>query len=132
MTLQELKAKADPILADFWTALKTKQDAYFAKRGKYFQLLVSPASTVIEGVDSTFTVRKAGDEKFALDVDFSWSTKIPFQIQVDEWVGEKDDIGFSMTARVELQTGDIYTRTRNSRNEDTGWVKYVEPPIIQK
>lgn len=40
MTLLELKAKADPILADFWVALKNKQDAYFAWY-KYVPLILA-------------------------------------------------------------------------------------------
>jgi hypothetical protein len=126
MTLLELKAKADPILVNFWTALKKKQDAYFAKHGKYFQLLVSPTTEVIDGADSTFTVRKPTDEKYVVDVDFAWATKIPFQIEVHEWVGVKDDIGYVAIVTVEVN-GEKYRRTRNSRNEDSGWFKYIEP-----
>lgn len=126
MTLAELKAKADPILTDFWVALKAKQDAYFAKHGKYFQLLVSPTTNVVDGVDSTFTVRKPSDEKFVLDVDFEWATKIPFQIEVHEWNGKTK----GYTARVLVVVGtDTYKRERNSDNKDSGWYKYV-PMVI--
>lgn len=124
MTLLELRQKADPILVDFWTALKKKQNAYFAKHGKYFQLLVSPTDEVVDGADSTFTVRKPSDEKYVVDVDFAWATKIPFQIEVHEWVGE--DKGY--VAHVKVKVGeDTYCRSRNSRNEDTGW--YKQNPI---
>lgn len=40
-TLQQIRDKADVVLANFWQALTIKQDAYFAKHGKYFQLLVT-------------------------------------------------------------------------------------------
>jgi len=123
MTLAELKQKADPVLVDFWTALKTKQNAYFTKHGKYFQLLVSPTEDVVDGANSDFTVRKPSDEKYEVDVSFSWATKIPFQIEVHEWVGE--DKGY--TAIVTAKIGeDTYRRTRNSKNEDSGWYKVIE------
>jgi len=128
VTLLEIRDKADAILTQFWVALKVKQDAYFAKHGKYFQLLISPTTEVIDGVDSAFTVRNPTDEKFFVDVDFVWATKIPFQIEVHEWVGQ--DKGY--TANVKVKIGeDTYCRSRNSRNEDTGWYKQVLP-IIQK
>jgi hypothetical protein len=125
MTLLELKQKADPILVDFWVALKAKQDAYFTKHGKYFQLLVSPTTEVIDGADSTFTIRKPTDEKYEVDVSFSWASKIPFQIEVHEWVGEKDDKGYMVIVNVSVGK-DIYRRIRNSKNEDTNWFK-LEP-----
>lgn len=125
MTLLELKQKADPILANFWVALKTKQDAYFAKHGKYFQLLVSPTAEVLDGVDSDFVVRKPSDEVHVVDVDFAWESKIPFQIEVHEWVGADNDSGY--TALVKVKVGvDEYRRSRNSNNVDSGWYK-VEP-----
>jgi hypothetical protein len=122
MTLLELKQKADPILADFWVALKAKQEAYFVKHGKYFQLLVSPTTEVIDGIDSAFIVRKPSDEKFLVDVDFAWATKIPFQIEVHEWVGAGDDKGYMAIVTVKVGE-DIYQRTRNSNAVDSGWYK---------
>jgi hypothetical protein len=128
MTLAELRDKADARLATFWTALVTKEEAYFAKHGKYFQLLVTPETNVVDGVDSDFTTRHPSDEPYQIDVDFQWATKIPFNIRVDEWVGEKEDKGFE--AHVKVMVGeDTYCRIRNSKNEDTGWFKYVEPAI---
>ena len=125
MTLLELKQKADPILLNFWTTLKARQEAYFAKHGKYFQLLVSPTTEVIDGADSTFTVRKPTDEKFLVDVDFAWATKIPFQIEVHEWVGVKDDKGYTAIVSVNVGT-DTYRRERNSKNIDSGWYKVIK------
>jgi len=122
MTLAELRDKADAKLVQFWQLLTTKQDAYFAKHGKYFQLLVSPTDSVVDGVDSDFTVRHPSDEPYQVDVDFPWTDKIPFQIEVHEWVG--DDKGYTAYVTIELPNGDIYKRSRNSRNEDSGWYKY--------
>ena len=127
MTLLELKQKANPILLNFWTTLEARQEMYFAKHRKYFQLLVSPTTTVTDGVDSTFIVRKASDEMHIIDVDFTWATKIPFQIEVHEW-GNKNEHGY--VALVKVKVGlDEYRRERNSKNVDTGWYKY-NPLII--
>lgn len=127
MTLSELRNKADPILADFWQTLKTRQDAYFAKHGKYFQLLVSPTDKVSDGVDSNFTIRKPSDEKYEVDVTVPWSTKIPFQIEVHEWVGS--DKGYIAVVTAEVN-GNTYKRSRDSKGEDSGWYKYVEPVTL--
>jgi len=111
MTLTELRDKADAKLATFWSALVTKQNAYHAKHGKFFQLLVSPENAVVDGADSDFTTRNPSDERFAVDVDFAWTEKIPFNITVDEWVGN-GIVGFKATVVVELPNGDRYTRSR--------------------
>ncbi len=124
MTLLELKAKADPVLANFWQTLQTRQETYFAKHGKYFQLLVSPTNKVSEGVDSDFTVRKPSDEKYEVDVTVPWSTKIPFQIEVHEWVGK--DKGYIAVVTAEVN-GNTYKRSRDSKGDDSGWYKYEEP-----
>jgi len=110
MTLAKLRDKADAKLATFWSALVTKQNAYHAKHGKYFQLLVSPENAVVDGIDSGFTIRHPSDELHQLDVDFSWTEKMPFQIRVDEYVGRTH--GFRATVWVQLVNGDVYTRSR--------------------
>lgn len=126
MNLKQLKTKADAKLVDFWQLLTTKQDAYHAKHGKYFQLLVT--DNVVDGVDTTWELRTPNDEKHTIDVDFNFNSPVPFSISVDEWV-DKDTQGYSATATVELPTGDKYTRTRHNDNTDTGWSKVIEEVI---
>ena len=123
MILLEYKQKANAILVNFWGALKTKQDAYFAKHGKYFQLLISPNSDVVDGVDSDYIIVNPSDEKHLADMEFLWVTKIPFQISVDEWVGET--VGYSATVTA-FVNGKRYKRRRDSDNSDTGWFEYLE------
>jgi len=122
MTLQELQTKADATLAEFWQLLSTKQDAYFAKHGKYFQLLVT--DPVVDGVDTTWELRTPSDEKHAIDVDFNFNSPVPFQISVDEWAGET--VGYSATATVELPDGRKFKRSRNSEQVDSGWYQFEE------
>ena len=78
-TLTQIRDKADAKLVEFWTALVPKQEAYKAKHGKYFQLLVT--NTVVDGVDTTFEVRKPNDELHVVDVDFTFSSQIPFHFR---------------------------------------------------
>ena len=125
MTLAELRDKADAKLVTFWQLLTAKQDAYFAKHGKYFQLLVSPETKVVDGADSDFTLRHPSDEPYQVDVDFPWTDKIPFNIRVDEWVGA--DKGYTAVVEVELPDGRRFTRSRNSKNVDSGWSEIIEP-----
>lgn len=127
-TLTQIRNKADAKLADFWVLLQEKQSNYFAKNGKYFQLLISPNQKVTDGIDSQFQLRQPSDERFDLDVNFTWSDTIPFQISVDEWV-RGEEAGYSATVRVELLNGRVFMRTRTNTNEDTGWYKYIDIKI---
>ena len=124
-TRKQIRYKADTKLSEFWSVLTMKQDTYFAKHGKYFQLLVT--NRVIDGVDFSFETRTPFDEKNPQDADLTFQSKIPFQIQVDEWV-DKDDAGYSATVFIEMLSGDIYTRTRTNLNADSGWSLYIEEP----
>ena len=121
-TLKQIRSKADTKLAEFWSVLTVKQDAYFAKHGKYFQLIVT--SPVVDGADTTFEVKHPNDELHLVDVDFSFTSPIPFQIRVYEWMG-RGEAGYSATVYVELLNGDIYTRSRNNLNVDSGWSKVI-------
>ena len=125
-TLQQIRDKADAKLAEFWPILVLKQDAYFAKYGKYFQLRIT--SKVIDGIDTIFEVKTPSDEKYPQDADLTFSSPIPFQIQVDEWVNNNGS-GYSGTVHVELLNGDVYTRTRNNLKVDTGWNKVISEII---
>lgn len=119
MTLTELKAKAEPILTDFWQTLREYENSYFAKHGHYFQLLDS--NTVVDGVDTDIVIRVPSDAQNTLDMLNSYSTKVPFKLRVDVSDGPT---GQWYTAHVEAVVGgNLYVRERNSRNEDTGWYK---------
>lgn len=122
-TLKQIRDKADAKLAEFWSLLSQKQDGYFSKHGKYFQLLVT--DEVVDGVDTTFEVRKPSDEKYAVDVDIDFNSPLPFTIQVDEWTKGKE-AGYSATVWIKLSSGDMYTRTREHTGQDTGWSKYTK------
>ena len=126
MTLNQLRNKANAKLTEFWQLLSARQDAYHAKHGKYFQLLIT--DRVVDGADTTFVVRKPNDEKHAVDVDFEFNSPVPFQISVDEWVG-KGETGYSATATIELPDGRKFTRTRHSDNTDTNWNEVIEEEI---
>lgn len=121
MTLTQLRNKADAVLANFWVELQAKQDAYFAKHGKYFQLLIT--DDVVDGVDTAFMVRTPNDELHAIDVDFTFNSPVPFSISVDEWVG--DTRGYSATATVQLPDGRKFRRSRDINNVDSGWNEVI-------
>lgn len=137
MTLASLKTKANAKLVDFWGLLLPKQESYFLKHGKFFQLLVT--DPVVDGADTTFQIRKPNDELHAVDVDFTFNSPIPFQISVDEWIG--DESGFSVTVVVELPDGKKYTRNRTAvpifvsgvitdwTSETSNWALVVEQTL---
>lgn len=116
-TLQQVRDKANAKLATFWSALQTREDAYFVKHGKYFQLIVGSALTV-DGEDTPFSVVLPSDEPYVVDIDTSWSDTVPFKIQVHEWVG--NDRGYTAYVSV-LHGTDEYQRRRDSQNNDSNW-----------
>lgn len=124
-TLKQIRDKADAKLVQFWTLLQARQNAYYAKHGKYFQLLISPSVIPVGGDDTDFEVRIAENELNVIDVDFPWSSKVPFQIKVDDWVRKKsNDRGYRAFVWIALPNGEIYHRNRKSNGRDTGWYKW--------
>ena len=111
MTLAELQTKANAKLADFWTLLQTKQEVFFLKHGRYFQLITSPPNEVIDGADSAFSLTHPSDESFTVDVDFPWADLIPFQIEVSPYQGPTGS-GYTAIATVKLPNGKVYRRSR--------------------
>lgn len=126
-TLAQIRTKANNKLATFWTTLQEKQDAYYAKHNKYFQLLVSPLDAVVDGLDSDYVVRVPNDEQHVADRTFSFTEKIPFQIRVDEWTGET--AGYTATVTVELLDGRQFRRSRGSDGADTDWFEIATEQI---
>lgn len=123
-TLAQIRDKADTKLAKFWVALQSKQDAYFAKHGKYFQLLVTPSSYVVDGVDSDFINQVPNDEKFVIDREFAFAEKMPFQIEVHEWVVGKE-AGYRAHVYVQLLDGRVFSRNRDNSQVDSGWFEVI-------
>lgn len=124
-TLLQVRDKANAKLATFWSALQVRQDAYFAKHGKYFQLLAG-SNLTLDGADTPFSVVSPPDEKYVVDIDTSWSDVVPFKIEIREWYGGKQGAGYKGIVTINYQ-GTLYRRTRTSTGEDTGWSIYTEP-----
>lgn len=117
-TLNQVRQKANDKLATFWQALSTRQDAYFAKHGKYFQLLAGSELT-LDGADTAFTVVSPSDEAHVVDIDYNWSDTVPFQIEVHEWGGP---LGYGYRAIATINhEGTLYRRERDNSNADTNW-----------
>lgn len=116
MTLTEITDKADAQVTPFWAELITRQDAYYTKHGKYFQLLRSPQTKVVDGADNDFSTTHPSDESKQTDVQFNWVSKIPFNISIHTYasVGEQ---GYRAEVSIELPNGDIYTRNRKFRDQ---------------
>lgn len=124
-SLAQIRTKADEKLTTFWQALSSRQDVYFAKHGKYFQLLVT--APVVDGADTAWELRTPSDELHALDVGFTFNSPIPFSISVDEWVG--DTVGYSVTATIKLLDGRIFSRKRDSNQVDSDWFEVLNVAI---
>jgi hypothetical protein len=125
-TLQEVRDKANAKLATFWGALQTREDAYFAKHGKYFQLLVGSTLTQ-DGADTTFSVVSPSDEAHLVDIDTSWSDTVPFQIEVHEWGGGYAGTGYKAIATIK-HNDTLYRRERDSNQVDTNWYEFNITP----
>jgi len=126
-TLKQVRDKADAKLAQFWSTLQIKQNAYHAKHGKYFQLLVTGGRGVENAEEHDFVKRVPDDEPHAIDVNFPWTDKLPFEISVSEWVGP-NGIGYQATVMVDFK-GKTYSRSRDSDQNDTGWFEVIEEEL---
>jgi hypothetical protein len=122
-TLQQVRDKANAKLSTFWSALQTRQNAYFAKHGKYFQLRAG-SNLTLDGGDTAFSVVSPSDEKHTIDIDYAWSDTVPFQIRIDEWVGVGNDRGYRAMVTINHE-GTLYRRTRDSNNVDSGWYQVI-------
>ncbi len=121
MTLSDFKQVAVPTFDSFWETLVAKEKDYFTKHGKYFQLIISPSSKVSNGVATPFEVNFNLEEKFSTDIDFSFTSKIPFQIEVWENFGGDQPVGFMAVATAEVD-GVTYTRRKHSSDgKDEDW-----------
>jgi hypothetical protein len=120
-TLTEIRDKANTRLTSFWQNLVPKQDAYFAKHGKYFQKLVT--NQPIDGLEVDWSDNTPIDEKNPADSVITVNDgKLPFAISIDEWV-DNDGAGWSATCTIQLKNGTQYQRTRDNQNNDTNWFK---------
>jgi hypothetical protein len=124
-TLQQIRTKANDKLAEIWPNLQARQDAYFAKHGKYFQLLAGSALT-LDGADTAFTVQLPSDELYAIDINTAWSETVPFQLEVHEWRS-----GYLAIVTINHE-GTLYRRMRKNTNEDTGWSVLLDPLTATK
>lgn len=122
-TLIQIRDKANAKLTTFWSALQIRQDAYFAKHGKYFQLLAGSDLT-LDGMNTDFMVRPPSDEKFVIDIDTAWSDTVPFKIEVHEWVGANSGVGYIAIVTINYQ-GTLYRRTRTSTGIDSNWSIFI-------
>lgn len=128
MTLNQLKTKADTVLLDIWTAIVNKEDAYFAKHGRYFGLNWTPATPVVDGVDTDLGELQKPSRFFdEADVSFPVNYKTPFQIQIIRHDGPEGQ-GYTAWARATLPNGDVYMRSkgRGAHSQDNPWFKYED------
>ncbi|MCK5019751.1 MAG: hypothetical protein KAS32_22020 [Candidatus Peribacteraceae bacterium] len=125
-TLKQIKDKANAKLSVFWVELSAKQDAYFAKHGKYFGFNWTPSLSVVDGVDSNFgKLQRPSKNHIAEDISFDITSKLPFQIRVIRHHGG-DGHGYTAWVRVKLTNGDVYMRSkgRGAHFTNNAWFKY--------
>ena len=129
-TLIQIRNKVDTFLADLWVSkLVPKQEAYFARHGRYAQVLISPEALVSDGAESIFVKRPPSDEKNPNDFDFTIDVPIPMQIVID--THDRGELhGFTVTATVEV-LGKKYSRSKNYKfgGVDAGWHETINEEI---
>ena len=125
-TLVQIRDKANAKLAELWPVLQAKQDAYFAKHGKYFGLRWSPEAVVADGVDTEFVLNRPSRAHIAEDVTWG-SEQVPFQLQVFRLNQDTPQETYQAFIRVELLNGDKWERNRTQNNVDSGWYQLIEP-----
>jgi len=126
MTLTQLRNKANTVLTSFWTELASREEVYFAKHGRYFQLLASPDTIVDDGADSTFQTKLAAYEDKIADIQLAFASAIPFQIQVHQLTG--GEVGYMGIVQI-THNGKTYRRDRYSDGKDTGWIDITDDKL---
>jgi hypothetical protein len=130
MTLQEIKTKVDNFLADLWVnKIVPKQEAYFAKHGRYAQVLTSPEIMPADDTEGTYVKRPPSDEQNPADFEFEIATPIPAQLEIHTH-DKGNQHGFTAHVWVEVQ-GKIYHRAKNYQfgGEDVAWHEVINEEI---
>jgi hypothetical protein len=128
MTLAEIRTKVDNWLADKWVnVIVPKEQAYFAKHGRYFGMNWSPVAEVTDGTDTAFVFNQPSRFFVAQDVDVTFPS-IPFQLQIICHDGPTGK-GFTGWAKVKLLNGDVYLRSQGygEYGETNPWFKFIPP-----
>lgn len=121
-TLKQIRDKVDAFLADLWVnKIVPKQEAYFAKHGRYAQVLISPENIPADDAEGTFVKRPPSDEQFAADFEFTIDAPIPASIEIH--IHDRgDEHGFTAHVWV-VVLGKTYHRAKNYRfgGPDVPW-----------
>lgn len=129
--LIQIRNKVDTFLADLWVnTLVPKEGAYFAKHGRYAQVLVSPTTIVADDGTGTFVKRPPSDEQFASDFTFEIVSPVPAQIEI---VNHDNGANHGFTAHVYVVVlGKTYHRAKNYKfgSLDIPWHEVVPINII--
>lgn len=125
-TLVQIRNKVDTFLADLWVnTILPKEEVYFAKHGRYAQILVSPVTRVADDATAVFTKRPPSDESFAADFEFTLAAPIPAQIEIHAHVGP---LGAGFVAHVYVEVlGKLYHRAKahGQHGSDVAWHEVV-------
>lgn len=124
-TLNQIKTKVDAFLADLWTnRIVPKQEAYFAKHGRYFGLRVTSASVPTDDVDVVAEKNIDPNEPHPEDYDFTIPSPLPCVLSVHQ----HGAAGFTATVVVKV-LDKMYSRQKSygSINNDRAWHEVVTP-----
>lgn len=121
---EKIQRKSDKVLDKFWKSLQLKQELYYKKNGKYFQLLLSPDVKLVDGDEKDFEFRPPSDKALDVDMQFPQLEKLPFQVRVHEWVGQEQS-GYRAVLNQDIN-GVEYTRDLDSDGNDSGWLEVIE------
>lgn len=125
-TLQEVRTTVDSFLADLWVKkIVPKEEEYFAKHGRYAQVLLSPNTPVKDGGVGTFSLRAPYYEKNIADFHFSIETPVPMEIEIHQHQ-RRGEFGFTAYAFVEFK-GKRYRRSKNYKfgTVDIPWQEVI-------
>lgn len=121
-TLAQIRTKVDYFLADLWVnEIVPKEEAYFAKHGRYAQILVSPTTPVADDATATFVKRPPTDEQFESDFTFQIVSPVPAQIEIHTH-NNGGQHGFTAHVWVEV-LGKRYHKSKNYKfgDADMAW-----------
>ena len=125
-TLNQIRTKVDTFLADLWVStIVPKEEEYFAKHGRYAQILISPTSVVQDNSTGIFIKRPPSDEQFVADFTLEIASPIPAQIEIHTH-DEGTKHGFTAHVWV-VVLGKKYHRAKNYKfgANDIAWHEII-------
>ncbi len=125
---QSRRARADTMLDNLWAHIQTREDAYFAANGRYFQGLLTPRNIRSSDGPTDLGRRPHDQAESWADAGFVLPNSVPASIEIHVYDGP---LGHGYTAILHYKSGrKEFTKARSvgpeASHRNHGWREVVE------